>query len=204
MRRTRNPKTQTQRKSPTRLNATSIRERGWTNGLITKFLGEPDQLKKNPFYRDAAPVRLYDLSRVEAAELSPEWITASAQTQHRRAGASKAVRTKTDALLKKVEQLRVEVKVLPLDQVRKLAINNYNRAPRRERDNNLASADDDPLFLDRITVNYIRHSLTTYDEHLHEIERMVGKDDAYRAIRTKVLNAIAAAYPTLADEARNG
>ena len=44
-------------------------ERGWTDGLIKRYLGEPDKLVPNPHYRRArAKMRLYDLARVVQAE----------------------------------------------------------------------------------------------------------------------------------------
>jgi hypothetical protein len=65
-----------------------------------------------------------------------------------------------------------------------------------------ASANDDPAFLERITVNFIRHKLTRYD---HELERLAGKVGvrrAVRVIRRRVYEAIAQAYPQYAAECR--
>ena len=45
-----------------------ISERGWTKGLITELLGEPDVFLDNPHYKSAAPMRLYFLDRVKHIE----------------------------------------------------------------------------------------------------------------------------------------
>jgi hypothetical protein len=44
-------------------------ERGWTNSLINKFLPEPDEIKKNPHYRKAAPMKLYLLEKIQQKQL---------------------------------------------------------------------------------------------------------------------------------------
>ena len=45
-----------------------ISERGWTKGLISELLGEPDVFLDNPHYKSAAPMRLYFLDRVKHIE----------------------------------------------------------------------------------------------------------------------------------------
>lgn len=46
--------------------ATLKKERGWTDSLIARFLGEPDKTRPNPHYRtNGAPMRLFALKRVE-------------------------------------------------------------------------------------------------------------------------------------------
>lgn len=45
-----------------------ISERGWTKGLISELLGEPDLFVDNPHYKSAAPMRLYFLDRVKHIE----------------------------------------------------------------------------------------------------------------------------------------
>lgn len=60
------------------------KRRGWTKGRITKFLGEPDKLVRNPHYSTAAPMRLYDLDRVEAAEATTKFQDGIAKTEDRK------------------------------------------------------------------------------------------------------------------------
>ena len=50
------------------LSAPELRERGWTESLIKRFLKDPDKLVKNPHYSSAAPMRLYLKRRIEKAE----------------------------------------------------------------------------------------------------------------------------------------
>lgn len=68
-------------------------------------------------------------------------------------------------------------------------------APRDHRD-------ADPRILRRVTVNYIRHELTTYDALLDLYARSPNPTAARAAIRRSTYHAIVRAYPTLAPECR--
>lgn len=52
-------------------------------------------------------------------------------------------------------------------------------------------------FLNRITVNYLRHECTDYDYELSEIAGKVGVQDAHDILKERVNEAIYEAYPTL-------
>jgi hypothetical protein len=56
-----------------------------------------------------------------------------------------------------------------------------------------------PDAAERLAVNYLRHELTAYDDHLAALYRRVGKDAACDAINEKVYEAISRAYPELAN-----
>ena len=55
-------------------------------------------------------------------------------------------------------------------------------------------------FLERITVNFIRHNLTAYDRALEEVAGRVGIASAVQAIRARIYSAIGESCPALADE----
>jgi hypothetical protein len=63
-----------------------------------------------------------------------------------------------------------------------------------------ASSRDDQDFLDRITVNYLRHGMTNYEDLLAATFGCVGTGDAYSIIKGRVFDAIASAYPSLGKE----
>lgn len=63
-----------------------------------------------------------------------------------------------------------------------------------------ASPKDPDEFIFRISVNYLRHALTRYED---ELARFAGHDDekaAHDALKEKILNAIAKAYPWIRKE----
>lgn len=187
----------------THVSLSGLKARGWTPALIQALLGEPDLLRDNPHYRSAAPMRLYALGRVEQVEASDAYLQAVAQSATRRQGARQAAQTKRRTLLEAVEALQIRVPVVEPAALVERACQHFNRRQAaREWDDWTAPAtpDSDPAFLARITVNYLRHGLTTYERDLEQVWGKVGVREAYVQINTKVYAAIAAAYPSLAEE----
>jgi hypothetical protein len=189
-----------------------LKERRWTEAGIKKFLGEPDATKPNPKYKSAAPMQLYHLDRVEAAEQTSEYLAWKAKSETRRKAASDAVSTKKASLHATIERWRPEVPVLDVAKLRRKAIANYNshREERavsgvRERDWDWTPATEssDEAFLARITVNYVRHVLTPYDGLLAALSGKVGVKEAKELVRARVYDVIAATYPHLATECSN-
>jgi len=182
-----------------------LKQRGWTETLVKQFLGPPDATRPNPHYKSAAPMRLYAATRVEALEACEDWRRAAERSRMRsEAGKAVAVR-KADELIERAEQLPITVTRLPLDQLQKRAIASYNAFHvevlwERVNDYEKADAQSDPAFLSRITVNYIRHSLTAYDKHLQEVAGRIGLSQAIGTIRRRVYAAISATYPEYAEE----
>lgn len=173
-----------------------LKERGWTDTLIRKHLGEPDSFKRNPVYRSAAPMRLYRMERVQSVENSEMWATLQQHTDSRKQSAEKAVQTKVSRLLQQLESLVIVVPQLPAAELLQAACVHYNRRQGYQS----ATPNSDPAFLERITVNYLRHVLTTYEDELAKTFGKVGVRKAELEIRQKVYGAIAIAYPDLSSE----
>lgn len=184
------------------LTRAALKERGWTDTLIRRYLGEPDALKRNPHYRSAAPVQLYILSRVEGAEATPEFQNASEKSRRRREGAKRAADTKRVNLLGSLEAAEVEVPEMPRDRLVRAACDHYNdhQSARGRWDFDSATPDSTPTFIERITVNYLRHSLTDYEHLLGDLFGCVGREEGYILIKGRILDAIAAKHPWLAGE----
>jgi hypothetical protein len=173
---------------------TLLNRPGWTAGLVARLLAEPDKRKKVSGVRH--PLALYALSRVEQAETTADFGVAPKDVAKRKAAAAKAVETKIAKLMAQIEAMPVTVQRYKLAQVRRMAIESYN-----ERNfYTCATKNDDPLFLDRITVNFIRHELTEYDTALWEVAGKTGVVLAVAEIRRRVYSVIAQAYPELKDE----
>jgi len=168
---------------------------GWTATLVSRLLGDPDQRKKVFGY--TTPLALYSIARIEQAEAGAEFAQAQAGVAKRKEAAAKAVETKIAKLMVAIEAMPISVERLSLDRVKKQAIDSYNM---RNRGESFASKDDDPAFLDRITVNFIRHELTQYDSALWAIVGKTGISRAVVEIRRRVYSAIAQAYPDLKAE----
>lgn len=163
---------------------TELKQRGWTEGLIKKFLPEPDETKSNPYYSYSAPMKLYKVSRVEKIEKSEKFIKAMESISKRKAAARKAVETKTAKIVEWANSVKFSVPTLTKDELVKQAIAHYEQY----HGTFLGTIDDE--FVKRIATNYIRHECTNYDSVLDALEGMVGRDNAYEIIRQKINGAI--------------
>jgi hypothetical protein len=70
------------------IGAVGLKERGWTESMIRDLLGRPDLRVDNPYYKSAAPMRLWRLQRAEAIEASPEF-TARRERAERQCAAAR-------------------------------------------------------------------------------------------------------------------
>jgi len=175
---------------------TSVLERGWTRAMVEMFLGVPDQLRQNPRHRSGALMRFYALSRIEAAEQSVVFVERKAKAQERaKRGVAVAVR-KYQELLDRVEALHIDVPKYGDEDVVWMAIDHYHRlwASRGEY-SKYASLGDSPAFLGRITVNFLRHACSRYEDEFEQAYGEIGAENARRMIRGRVYGAIARRYP---------
>jgi hypothetical protein len=185
----------------------SLKERGWTEKAIAQFAPDCDKAAPNPRFKKAAPMRLYSLSRIEEIEQSCEFKDFKQESVKRKAAAAKATETKKQKLLAELESWDIIVESKPLGEVRRYAIDAYNDHQEwlrghREWEIRTASVNSDTEFLDRITVNYLRHQLSNYEDRLDLLFGKVGKEVAYQILRRKIMRAIADRYPQLEEECR--
>jgi hypothetical protein len=85
-----------------------------------------------------------------------------------------------------------------MSEARVRAIESYNAYQSERANREFARADSAPEFLDRITVNFLRHCGTDYDELLTRMFGMVGTDEARVRLRCRIIEHIVAAHPELA------
>jgi hypothetical protein len=189
-------------------------ERDWTDGLIKRFLGEPDETAPNPHYRSGPPMRLYSIDRVNKVEATTEFQDALAgKATSRKASKATAERKRVD-LAAAIERVTVVVPKLTIAELRKRAVKHYNLLwEERGKYDKRASESDDPAFLDRIAYNCLRHDLVRIvvadddqvyrDDLIASLKGRVGKNDAYDALWDKVSEAVVDVYPELADAVRD-
>jgi hypothetical protein len=166
--------------------------------MVRDLLGEPDRTARNPRYRGGPPMRLYDIDRVVRVEATPEWEARRAASKRRQAVAVRATEAQRERLLREVESTSITVPRLPLDDVMRRGVASWR--DRQAEFGRYVDGDVPPDVAERLAVNYLRHELTAYDDHLAALYRRVGKDAAYDAINEKVYEAISRAYPELAKE----
>lgn len=185
---------------PGYLTLNRLKDRGWTPSMITKLLGEPDQTRKNPHYKKAAPMKLYSVERIERAETTSSYSALKRLATKRSIVSSKTADKKRQELLREISRITIRVTPMADDDLAKAAVASYNSRSRRQ--NEVATVHSESFFLERIKVNYARHNLTIYDKQLQALFARIGRDEGLKLIRKKVYAAIAAEWPNLAAECR--
>lgn len=202
---------QSSQEKPEYLSQSKIIDRGWTAAGIKKFLGEPDDTAQNPYYRNASPTKLYDITRIEQAEETEEFQQWKEKSEKRKQASKKAAQKKKQKTLEKVEsrlhtvRLKKKYKNLTPEQLENKAIRHYDnlqemRAMERGHWDFSPVSDPTEEFIQRISVNYLRHEGTTYDNELEQYFNHVGVLEAQDMVREKVYDVIAQHYPYLKEE----
>lgn len=203
-------KQHTRKKSPY-FNKTQIKDRGWTDTAITKFLGSPDLRGKNRAGRKGK-VSLYLIERVERVESTSAFRDYQAKSRARRASALQSAQRKRSETLAKVKSrldsihLSDDAVGLSRAELRKKASDSFleieNRRAQRRRgyEPEKITSRRTEAFFSRIEVNWLRHEGTVYDDELKEYFNETGVGQAVDMVREHVYGLIAQAYPHLADE----
>lgn len=190
------------------LTQSAIMRLGFTKKMIETLLPEPAKREKNPYYRNAAPIKLWYEDDIRAIMESPEYQECVEKSANRKAGAKKAVATKINkcrTIMNDIADL-ISVEVVPNDKLIDDAIAAKNAWYAQMSSYYLCDcgyADkSNPEYVARIVVNYVRHNLTTYDKSLYELplRGTPSRRDIYVEFFDIVLDKIAAAYPQYADE----
>ena len=194
-----------------RVTLSTLKQRGWTDGAVKRFLGEPDALVPNPNYQSGPKMRLYDLPRVEAGEHSERWRRWFDKTRALRAKApaqqSERMNASRVGLAAQINAVEIGIPRLTGDELFGVAVANGNAQPewhaaeRGHHNHDPATVSwADPAALQRWAVNYLRHVETDYDWLLDSVTGRVGVTEARQLIGERVLNAIADQYPYLGAE----
>lgn len=193
-----------------RFTKTQLKERGWTDSSIKKFLGECNYSYPSP-YTKKINVQLWNCDRVEEVEESEEFKQWHEKSKVKREKLSQSqsnvMEAKRSELREYINNLEVDVPVIPFEKLVMWACQHYND---RKEDSalsrseyipipkdQLASLKSDPSFLYRICKNFIRHQMTDYEKELAGFFGKVGKQEGYELLKEKIMNEIDAKYSGL-------
>jgi hypothetical protein len=182
-----------------------LKERGWTNAAIKKYLKEPDAEVDNPHYKCAPKMKIYSIERIEKVEDSEEWMnwynSSLEKRRNKSISAQKAIKTRKENLIKQIEEIEIEIPKFRRERLYENAINHYNWLALSRNKDMVLLENCDFKFLNRITVNYLRHDFNHYDYLLEGLSGEVGKTEAYVLLKNKILKKIAERYDFLKYEA---
>ena len=175
-----------------------LKRRGWTAMMIDGLLGKPDVTQANPYYRHAAPMKLYRIERVNYVESTPGFFIAKENAEKRKMSSCRAMETKREEARNWARSVFIQVPSLDREETVRNAIKSYN-------DSHFspfftASEDTDWSILRKITLVYIRHKMTDYEKVLEIIHGKVGVDSACDIIQERVHAKIIEVNPWLGVE----
>lgn len=189
------------------LTKSSLKSSGWTEGLIEKHLGEPDSTATNPHYKSGPPVKLYLISRVKRCEKKKSFIDYIEKNKSKRAILSEKMKTRAEEerqkLFSYISGLDIKIPKMEKGTLIKNAVSHYNELWAERGKDKYACVNSDADFLNRISVNYLRHDCSRYEEELGEIFGKIGVDDGYILLKNKVLEKIKEIYPFLSEACNN-
>lgn len=183
-----------------------LKERGWTNSLIKAFLPSPDEMRLNPMYKSAAPMLLYKEGRIKRIEGTQKFKKNLEKVAPKKIAAQKAVETKLNNLLSYLDSVEINLITLSKEELIEKACKHYNEIQLDRSSEGLKCSDraatknSDFSFLKRICVNFLRHEMTSYEDHIEEMSDKVGFNRGYLAVRDKVFDKIKETYPWLKEE----
>lgn len=186
------------------LNKKQLKERGWSQQMISRFLGKPDDIQPIGRYCEE---HLYFIPRIERIEQTEEFKSAHEKYLTRRNAGKLAAKKQAEERIKSARTMPIRIRRVPVEQLLEDAMDHFNRRRHwRDWDDDnyfeFKPADQNSAreFLERIQVNYIRHELTSYDSKLLAQRGRIGGDDAVQIIRRRVFFEISYAYPHLENE----
>lgn len=178
-----------------------LKERGWTETAINKFLGNWDLEKKNPMYSSSSTMKLYLIKRVKRAESTKKFKQWSIDRDKRRLAALKSIKTKEDKLVEIVKSWNIQIDKISYKKILRYAIDDYNDFKLSKNDTkSLINNNTNKEILDRVCVNFIRHQLSDYDGMLYELSGRTGISKAYLILNQKIYDTISEIYPRYKNE----
>lgn len=193
---------QTKTKEQTHITRAALLNRpGWSPARVKTFLGEPDLRKK--VYGSKHPLCLYEAKRIESTETTESFLSGIEKLNELKASRKKVAQEKRAKLLKSIEETEIHIEQIPLNMIRRMAVADYNDRQLERGGDFACEHNSDKDFLDRISVNFIRHHLTNYHSNLDWMHGKTGVNMAYFRLKIKIIKKIAELYPDLKYESEN-
>lgn len=164
-------------------------KRGWTKLLIRNLLGDPDALEWVLGHRE--PTHWYLVERVLRAEQSPEFLTHKALHETRRAAGRSRAKASCEATLEYARTARIRLR--PLDSA------TLHRRCQHAHRAKQAHAARTLVMYARWKISYVRERLSNEVKLMASLHHRPGADKARWLLRHRILDAIAAQYPELAE-----
>jgi hypothetical protein len=182
-----------------------LTSRDWTDGLITRLLTAPDRIKRR---HGGGVIHLFRKERVELIENSEEFKKYQEKTLKRRRAAGIRMIERSDLLREQIIQHieAIDIKIrnfITVEELYKASVEHYiqlwiGRGSFDKTANLGASLE----FLNRISINMLRHECSCYEKELYSMFGKVGAAIAYELLKTRVNQEIIKLYPFLKERSQ--
>lgn len=171
-----------------------LRYRGWTTSSVKKLLKSHDYIiqAKNRV------IPLYDRERVLKHEMSNEWQIMFNKNRKRNINKLMKMAIKYEKQRERavahINKMKINIPSLTKTQLYAASIQHFNK-----RNVNKITPHTLPniQFINRITVNYLRHCCTPYDFYMKSMKLISNNDELYCKLKTRILKEIVETYPFL-------
>lgn len=177
-----------------------LKERGWTDASIKKFLGDPDETIVNPRYKCAAPMCLYIIERVDLEENKDEFKKFKEKSEKRSKSLKNVADKKRKEVLDYLDKLIINIPKMKYNKLVNKACDSYNSWNCFRDDFRPATKDSDEKFLKRICTNYLRHNCSIYEKELEKLFGKVGVQEGHVFLYNKINDKIRELYPELKED----
>ena len=167
----------------------------WSLSLIDKYFPICSQEKPNPRHKRGAPMQLYDVGKVRRIESKADFKEDMEKVLKQKIAALERAQKSRMKLIEYANGVRIRIPDFEKNYLIKRACEHYNW--RNQNDYYMASPSSDEEFLKRITINYLRHQCTHYDEELQKFYKKVGVHEAHDILQQRINDAIKQKYEWL-------
>lgn len=188
-----------QPEGPVLFSHTRLKLRGWTDSMIRKLLGEPDEQRQPPDDPAGKPYRFYLAERVEAQEQTVAFKELLQQARERSEAAKKRQAGGQQKLAAEVESFEIQLPEVRGEQLRHLAREQYNTwaasVGRELLPEERAAWGDDFA-----QVQFLRRNAEGTNGLYQSLLKKPGAAALRRRLSERILQTIALAYPELRAE----
>ena len=167
----------------------------WSQSLIDLYFPKPTLEKTNPHHKRGSPMLLYDIGKVIRIESTQSFKEDLEKVYKHKLAAKERARKKREELIMHANGVQINIPDYEKNKLIELACAHYNKWNKNAY--YPASPSSDHIFLKRITINYLRHQCTCYDDELGKFYRKVGVQEAHNVLQTRINEAIKQKYEWL-------
>ena len=146
-------------------------------------------------------MQLYDIAKVRYIESKDAFKEDLKKVLKRKIAALERAKKKREELMMYANGVQIEIPDLRKEKLIEKACNHYNWWNSLKKFSfdgcNRATPSSDESFLKRITMNYLRHKCTCYEDELEKFRFKVGKQEAHDILQQRINDAIIQKYEWL-------